>query len=141
MLNRPELFAESETARRGKRLIKRGRRLHDKKLQTHLRGLLEETKAIVLNIQNDPATAKLQSDMKKLIQDVMLDEEGNIVLKVWYPIFLSLPTLFFFFFFCMAGEFTGLVVSFPLLVLPSICWTSTRTRRKGMKQRFIFLFF
>ena len=82
ILNHPELFDDAATGRKGKKLIKRGRELNDHKLWNHVTGLLDESKTIVTNIQNDPTTKKLRSDMKRLIQDVMLDEKGNVVLKV-----------------------------------------------------------
>jgi hypothetical protein len=80
-LNHPELIDDAETGKKGRRLIKKGRRLNDRKLWIHLRGVLDETQQIVKNVQNDPATKNLRTDMKRLIQDVMLDEKGNVVLK------------------------------------------------------------
>jgi len=81
ILNHPELLDDAETGTRGRRLIKKGRRLHDKKLWVHIRGILDEVKGIVYNIQHDPSVRKLRHDMKRLIQDILLDEQGNIVLK------------------------------------------------------------
>jgi len=81
LLNHPELFDDVESSRRGRRLIKRGRKLHDDKLYSHLRGSLDEMTAIIQNIQDDPATRKVRTDMKRLIEDILLDSEGNIVLK------------------------------------------------------------
>jgi len=80
-LNHPELFDDPATGQQGRKLIKRGRKLNEKKVWTHLRGMLDESKAIVHNVQHDPAKRKLRSDMKRLIEDIMLDEQGNVVLK------------------------------------------------------------
>lgn len=81
MLKHPENFDDPQATKRGRHLIKRGRKLHDEKLYVHLHGVLDELNAMVKNIQQDPVTKKLRHDMKVLIQDIMLDEEGNIVLK------------------------------------------------------------
>jgi len=81
ILEHPELLNDDAAIEQGRRLIKRGRKLHDEKLYGHLAMINRELRDIVDSVEQDPATMRLRDSMKTLVSDLMLDASGNFVYK------------------------------------------------------------
>jgi hypothetical protein len=81
ILEHPELLNDDAAIEQGRRLIKRGRKLHDEKLYGHLAMINRELRDIVDSVEQDPATMRLRDSMKTLVRDLMLDASGNFVYK------------------------------------------------------------
>lgn len=83
MIDNPKLLEQPDSYEEGRGFIKRGKELFlkDEDLRLHFRGCLDALEAILRGIQDDPQTRKLKQDMKKLINDVAMDEKGDFVLK------------------------------------------------------------
>jgi hypothetical protein len=81
ILEHPDLLNDDAAIEQGRRLIKRGRKLHDEKLYGHLAMINRELRDIVDSVEQDPATMRLRDSMKTLVRDLMLDASGNFVYK------------------------------------------------------------
>ncbi len=77
VLKNPEVLGTPESNNNFKELARRSRKLHDEKLRGHLNGALNEIKELIARIERDPATRTLREDMKRLVADLVLDEQGN----------------------------------------------------------------
>jgi hypothetical protein len=77
----PDLLNDEQFVEKGKRLIRRGREINNKKVYTELNGISRELNRIIDNVQNDPLTLKMKESMQKLVSDLVLDSDGNIVWK------------------------------------------------------------
>lgn len=81
LLDHPERLSERQTLEEMKEHIRWAQQLHDEKLREHLTGSFREARAILRNVERDPATLRLKNDAKALLADIMLDDQGNVVLK------------------------------------------------------------
>lgn len=81
LLDHPERLSERQTLEEMKEHIRWAQQLHDEKLREHLTGSFHEARAILRNVERDPATLRLKNDAKALLADIMLDDQGNVVLK------------------------------------------------------------
>jgi hypothetical protein len=81
IMEHPELLNDDAAIREGRRLIKRGRELQDKKIYGHIAAINAELRDLVHAVEQDPATIRLRESMKKLVVDLMLDSSGNFVYK------------------------------------------------------------
>jgi F0F1-type ATP synthase membrane subunit b/b' len=81
IMERPELLNDDAAIREGRRLIKRGRELQDKKIYGHISAINSELRDLVHAVEQDPATIRLRESMKKMVSDLMLDSSGNFVYK------------------------------------------------------------
>lgn len=81
IMEHPELLNDDAAIREGRRLIKRGRKLQDKKFYGHIAAINAEMRDLVQSVDQDPATIRLRESMKKMVGDLMLDSSGNFVYK------------------------------------------------------------
>jgi hypothetical protein len=81
LLDHPERLSERKTLEEMKEHIRWAQQLHDEKLREHLSATFRDTKTILRQVERDPATLRLKNDVKALIADIMLDDQGNVVLK------------------------------------------------------------
>lgn len=81
ILDNPNRLSERQTVDELKQLIRWAQDIHEEKLYEHLSGSLGEAKLILRQVERDPATVRLKNDAKALLSDMMLDEQGNVVLK------------------------------------------------------------
>lgn len=81
LLDHPERLSERQTLEEMKEHIRWAQQLHDEKLREHLTGTFREARAILRNVARDPATLRLKNDAKALLADVVLDDQGHVVLK------------------------------------------------------------
>jgi len=81
LLDNPSKIGTEESNQRFMDLVQRVRQLHDERLYEHIQGSLTEAKMLINKAETDPATLRLKNDIKQLISDMMLDEQGNLTLK------------------------------------------------------------
>jgi len=81
VLEDPTILKGDEGKREFRRFVKRFRRIETKKIQNHLSKALDEANDLLASIQNDPATKRLRDDMKRLLNDLVLDEHGQFTWK------------------------------------------------------------
>jgi len=81
IFDNPDLLNDQQFIEKGKRLIRRGREINNKKVYSELIGIRRELNSIIENVQNDPLTLKLKDSMQKLVSDLVLDSDGNITWK------------------------------------------------------------
>lgn len=81
IFDNPDLLNDDQFIEKGKRLIRRGREINNRKIYVELNGISRELNRIIDNVQNDPLTLKLKESMQKLVSDLVLDSDGNITWK------------------------------------------------------------
>jgi len=81
LLDNPSKIGTDEANRRFVDLVNRARQLHDEQIYEHINGSLNEIKQLINKAETDPATLRLKNDIKQLISDMMLDEQGSLTMK------------------------------------------------------------
>lgn len=83
-ISHPERIADPDRSRDDiEGFIRRGRTLVDKKagLKENFNVMIEETRRILYELENDPITRSLQRDVERLVQLLVLDKHGNVTFK------------------------------------------------------------
>lgn len=76
------MFQREEGRQEARNLIEKFRRVNNLKLQKHLSAEIDEARNLLRSIGTDPTTQKLKADMKRLLEDLILDPStGAITFK------------------------------------------------------------
>jgi len=81
VIDHPDSLNSLETRKRLKKHLRWARQLHDQKLYHHLASALEEVRCLLRQAEQDPTLLRLRKDAHALLADIMLNEQGTVVLK------------------------------------------------------------